>query len=196
MGGFEPVAKPWGMEGIPADFAFSLLPEDWDHFQVLMEQAIVRIPAIESAPVRSHVNGPESFTPDGRYHLGEAPECRNFFVAAGFNSIGIASGAGAGKAVAEWIVGGEPPMDLWDVDIRRVAPFQANPALPARAHRGDGRPAVRDALALPAAGDRARCAEERAARPARRARRLLRRGHGLGARELVRGAGPGARLSL
>ena len=108
MGGFEPVAKPWGMEGIPADFAFSLLPEDWDHFQVLMEQAIVRIPAIESAPVRSHVNGPESFTPDGRYHLGEAPECRNFFVAAGFNSIGIASGAGAGKAVAEWIVGGEP----------------------------------------------------------------------------------------
>ena len=79
MGGFEPVAKPWGMEGIPADFSFSLLPEDWDHFQVLMEQAIIRIPAIESAPVRSHVNGPESFTPDGRYHLGEAPECKNFF---------------------------------------------------------------------------------------------------------------------
>ncbi len=128
MGGFEPVAKPWGMDGIPADFAFSLLPEDWDHFQVLMEQAIIRIPAIETAPVRSHVNGPESFTPDGRYLLGEAPECRNFFVAAGFNSIGIASAGGAGKAVAEWIVGGEPPMDLWDVDIRRVAPFQANPA--------------------------------------------------------------------
>lgn len=127
MGGFEPVAKPWGMHGVPADFSFSLLPEDWEHFRVLMEQAIVRIPAIESAPVRSHVNGPESFTPDGRYHLGEAPELRNFFVAAGFNSVGIASGAGAGKAVAEWIVGGEPPMDLWDVDIRRVAPFQANP---------------------------------------------------------------------
>src|SRR4030095_8653426 len=128
MGGFEPVAKPWGMEGIPADFSFSLLPEDWDHFQVLMEQAIVRIPAIESARVASHVKGPESFTPDGRYHLGEAPECKTFFVAAGFNSIGIASGAGGGQAVAEWIVGGEPPMDLWDVDIRRVAPFQANPA--------------------------------------------------------------------
>ena len=127
MGGFEPVAKPWGMAGIPADFSFSLLPEDWDHFQVLMEQAIIRIPRLETAPVRRHVNGPESFTPDGRYHLGEAPECRNFFVAAGFNSIGIASGAGAGKAVAEWIVGGEPPMDLGDVDIRRVAPFQANP---------------------------------------------------------------------
>ena len=127
MGGFEPVAKPWGMAGIPPDFAFSLLPEDWDHFQVLMEQALVRIPALASAPVRRHVNGPESFTPDGRYMLGEAPECRNFYVAAGFNSIGIASAAGAGKAVAEWIVGGEPPMDLWDVDIRRVAPFQANP---------------------------------------------------------------------
>ena len=127
MGGFEPMAKPWGMGGIPADFAFSLLPEDWEHFQVLMEQGIHRIPALETAPIRRHVNGPESFTPDGRYLLGEAPECRGFFVAAGFNSIGIASGAGAGRAVAEWIVGGEPPMDLWDVDIRRMAPFQANP---------------------------------------------------------------------
>jgi glycine cleavage system T protein len=127
MGGFEPVAKPWGMDGIPADFAFSLLPEDWDHFEVLMEQAVLRIPALATAPVRRHVNGPESFTPDGRYLLGEAPECRGFFVAAGFNSVGIASGAGAGKAVAEWIVGGEAPMDLWDVDIRRIAPFQANP---------------------------------------------------------------------
>jgi 4-methylaminobutanoate oxidase (formaldehyde-forming) len=127
MGGFEPVAKPWGMGGIPHDFAFSLLPEDWEHFEVLMEQAVLRIPALASARVRQHVNGPESFTPDGRYLLGEAPECRNFFVAAGFNSVGIASGAGAGKAVAEWIVGGESPMDLWDVDIRRVAPFQGNP---------------------------------------------------------------------
>src|SRR5437867_11536562 len=127
MGGFEPVAKPWGMRGIPDNFAFSLLPEDWDHFQVMMEQAIHRIPVMENAPVRRHVNGPESFTPDGRYLLGEAPECRNFFVAAGFNSIGIASGGGAGKAVAEWVVGGEASMDLWDVDIRRTAAFQTNP---------------------------------------------------------------------
>jgi 4-methylaminobutanoate oxidase (formaldehyde-forming) len=127
VGGFEPVAKPWGTAGIPEDFAFSLLPEDWDHFAVLMEQALIRIPALATAPIRRHVNGPESFTPDGRYLLGEAPECRNFFVAAGFNSIGIASAGGAGRAVAEWIVGGEPPMDLWDVDIRRVAPFQADP---------------------------------------------------------------------
>src|SRR5262245_17004811 len=127
MGGFEPVAKPWGMAGIPEGFAFSLLPEDWDHFQVLLEQALVRIPSLATAPVRRHVNGPESFTPDGRYLLGEAPECRGFFVAAGFNSIGIASAAGAGQVLAEWIAGGEPPMDLWDVDIRRVAAFQANP---------------------------------------------------------------------
>jgi glycine cleavage system T protein len=127
LGGFEPTAKPWGMGGIPENFAFSLLPEDWDHFEVMMEQGLIRIPALETAPVRRHVNGPESFTPDGRFHLGEAPECRGFYVAAGFNSIGIASGAGAGKAVAEWIVGGEPPMDLWDVDIRRVAPFETNP---------------------------------------------------------------------
>jgi 4-methylaminobutanoate oxidase (formaldehyde-forming) len=127
MGGFEPVAKPWGMRGIPEDFSFSLLPEDWDHFQVLMEQALVRIPSLATAPVRRHVNGPESFTPDGRYMLGEAPECRNYFVATGFNSIGIASGAGAGKAVAEWIAGGEAPMDLWDVDVRRFGGWQANP---------------------------------------------------------------------
>src|SRR5437773_1939256 len=128
MGGFESVSKPWGMHGLPKDFAFSLLPEDWEHFRVLMEQAIVRIPALETAPVRRHVNGPESFTPDNRYMLGEAPELRNFFVAAGFNSVGIASAAGAGKALAEWIVGGEPSMDLWDVDVRRFMPFQGNAA--------------------------------------------------------------------
>src|SRR5688500_3335015 len=128
MGGFEPAAKPWGMDGIPAEFKFSLLPEDWEHFRVLMEQACVRIPDLESAPVRRHVNGPESFTPDNRYMLGEAPELRNFFVAAGFNSVGIASAAGAGKALAEWIVGGEPSMDLWDVDIRRFMPFQGSAA--------------------------------------------------------------------
>src|SRR5262249_37338815 len=104
-----------------------LLPEDWEHFQVLMEQALIRIPALETAPVRRHVNGPESFTPDGRYLLGEAPECKGFFVAAGFNSIGIASGAGAGRAVAEWIVGGGAAVGLGGVDIRRGGPFRGKP---------------------------------------------------------------------
>src|SRR2546425_11379625 len=102
------------MDGHPNVFAFSLLPEDWEHFRVFMEQAIVRVPALETAPVRRHVNGPESFTPDNRYMLGEAPKLRRFFVAAGFNSVGIASAAGAGKALAEWIVGGGPSVDLWD----------------------------------------------------------------------------------
>lgn len=126
MGGFEPVAKPWGMKGIPDDFSFSLLPEDWDQFQVMMENAIVRIPAMETAPVRRHVNGPESFTPDGRFILGEAPGVNGFFVGAGFNSTGIGSAAGAGKALAEWIIEGHPSESLWEVDIRRFAGFEVN----------------------------------------------------------------------
>src|SRR5262249_53551682 len=127
VGGFEPVAKPWGTDGYPEDFAFSLLPEDWDHIRVFTEPALQRIPALATAPIRRQVNGPESFTPDNRYILGEAPEVRRFYLACGFNSVGIASAAGAGKAVAEWIVAGEPTMDLWDVDVRRFGPFQANP---------------------------------------------------------------------
>ena len=94
MGGFEPVAKPWGMEGIPDKFEFELLPEDWDQFQPLMEAAIHRVPALETAGVKMLLNGPESFTPDGNFILGEAPEVRNYFVAAGFNSAGIANAAG------------------------------------------------------------------------------------------------------
>src|SRR5258705_6045364 len=95
-----------------------------------MEQALIRIPALEEAPVRRHVNGPESFTPDGRYLLGEAPECRNFYVAAGFNSIGIASGAGAGRAVAEWIVGGRAPLGLSGGGIRPAGGLPAKPRSP------------------------------------------------------------------
>src|SRR5687767_9012297 len=127
MGGFEPVAKPWGMAGIPQDFEFQLLPEDWDQFQPLMEAAIHRVPALESAGVKTLLNGPESFTPDGNFILGEAPELRNYFVAAGFNSAGIANAAGAGKLLAEWINGGEAPMDLFEVDIRRFGAFAAEP---------------------------------------------------------------------
>ena len=126
MGGFEAVAKPWGMDGIPEGFEFEQLNEDWDHFEPLMENGLHRVPPLADAAIRQLLVGPESFTPDNRYMLGEAPGLRNFYIAAGFNSVGIASAAGAGKAVAEWIVGGEPPMDLWDVDIRRVFPFQNN----------------------------------------------------------------------
>jgi len=123
VGGFEPVAKPWGMDGIPENFEFGMLPDDWDQFQILMENALIRLPALETAEIKTFMNGPESFTPDNNFIMGEAPGLKNFFVAAGFNSIGIASGGGAGRALAEWIVNGEPTLDLWPVDIRRFAPF-------------------------------------------------------------------------
>ena len=126
MGGFEPNAKPWGMNGIPENFEFQLLPDDWDQFQILMENALQRVPALETAQVRQFYNGPESFTPDNNFILGEAPELRHFFVGAGFNSMGIASAGGAGMALAEWIVAGTPTMDLWPVDIRRFARFNGN----------------------------------------------------------------------
>jgi 4-methylaminobutanoate oxidase (formaldehyde-forming) len=126
MGGFEPDAKPWGMNGIPENFEFQLLPDDWDQFEILMENALVRVPALETARIRQFYNGPESFTPDNNFILGEAPELRNFYVGAGFNSMGIASAGGAGMALAEWIVAGEPTMDLWPVDIRRFAGFNGN----------------------------------------------------------------------
>ena len=126
MGGFEPQAKPWKIDPIPSTFQFQLLGEDWDQFEVLMNNAIHRTPCLETAKVKMLLNGPESFTPDGNFILGEAPELRNFFVAAGFNSAGIANSGGAGRLMAEWIVGGEAPSDLWDVDIRRFGAFMAN----------------------------------------------------------------------
>ncbi len=126
VGAFEPVAKPWGMDGISEDFCFDQLPEDFDHFEPILEAAIARLPILETTGIHTFFNGPESFTPDDRYLLGEAPELKNFFVAAGFNSIGIGSAGGAGQALAQWMDAGEPPYDLWDVDIRRMQPFQGN----------------------------------------------------------------------
>ncbi|QCP53843.1 FAD-dependent oxidoreductase [Trinickia violacea] len=126
MGGFEPNAKPWGMDGIPENFEFQLLPDDWDQFEILMQNALIRVPALETAQVRQFYNGPESFTPDNNFIVGEAPELKNFYVGAGFNSMGIASAGGAGMALAEWIMAGEPTMDLWPVDIRRFARFNGN----------------------------------------------------------------------
>ena len=127
LGAFEPQAKPWGMDGIPEDFCFDQLPEDMDHFMPVLERAMRRMPLLETAGIRTWFCGPESFTPDDRYHLGEAPECRGYFVACGFNSIGVQSAGGAGKVIAEWIGDGHAPMDLWDVDVRRNLPFQTNP---------------------------------------------------------------------
>ncbi|MFO1217276.1 MAG: FAD-dependent oxidoreductase [Burkholderiaceae bacterium] len=126
MGGFEPVAKPWRVDPIPSTFQFQLLDEDWDQFEPLMTNAIHRTPCLESAEIKMLLNGPESFTPDGNFIIGEAPGLRHYFVCAGFNSAGIANSGGAGRLVAQWIADGEAPGDLWDVDVRRFGPFSAN----------------------------------------------------------------------
>ncbi len=126
LGAFEPKAKPWGMNGIPEDFCFDQLPEDFDHFEPILEAAVSRMPMLAEAGIHTFFNGPESFTPDDRYYLGEAPELGGYWVAAGYNSIGIVSSGGAGMALAQWMNDGEPPFDLWEVDIRRAQPFQRN----------------------------------------------------------------------
>jgi 4-methylaminobutanoate oxidase (formaldehyde-forming) len=119
VGGYEPNPVPWAENGVPEGFHYTLLDPDWDHFAPVMELALPRVPALQSTGIKQLINGPESFTPDGNFILGEAPEVRGIFVAAGFNAFGIASGGGAGMALAEWVAKGEPPYDLWPVDIRR-----------------------------------------------------------------------------
>ena len=128
LGAFEPVAKPWGMHGIPEDFAFASLPADMDHVEPILEKATRRLPILARAGIQTFFNGPESFTPDDRYLLGETAEVRDLFVACGFNSIGIQSSGGAGKVLAEWIRDRRMPVDLVDVDVRRMHPFQATRA--------------------------------------------------------------------
>ena len=124
IGAFELEAIPWAVDGIPEDFCFDQLPEDVDHFEPILEAAVNRMPVLATAGIHTFFNGPEAFTPDDRYLLGETPELANYFVATGFNSVGIQSAGGAGMALAQWMDAGEPPFDLWDVDIRRMQPFQ------------------------------------------------------------------------
>lgn len=126
LGAFEPVAKPWGTAGIPESFEFDQLPEDFDHFEPILEAAVNRMPMLAEAGIHTFFNGPESFTPDDAYHLGLCPGMDNVWVAAGFNSVGIQSAGGAGMALAEWMESGEKPFDLGDVDIARMAPVQNN----------------------------------------------------------------------
>jgi len=125
LGGYEPDPKPWDTDlpggDLPDNWAFQLFDDDYDHFGQHLEQAVQRIPALNDVGVKQMINGPESFTPDGNFILGRAPECSNFYVGAGFNAFGIAAGGGAGWALAEWIMRGEAPLDLWVVDIRRFA---------------------------------------------------------------------------
>ena len=125
IGAFEPVAKPWGTDGIPEDHAFETLPEDMEHFEPILNDAVKRVSLLETAGIALFFNGPESFTPDDRYYLGETPEIKNLFVATGFNSIGIQSSGGAGLVLSQWIKNGYPPMDVNGVDIRRIHPFQS-----------------------------------------------------------------------
>ncbi len=134
IGLFEPIAKPWGMPGpdgrggIPKDFSFGEIPPDWDRMMPHLEVAMTRIPAAKNAGIHQFFCGPESFTPDMGPLMGEAPELKNFYVAAGFNSLGILFGGGAGQVMAQWIVDGEPPVDVSDIDIARLMPFQNNPS--------------------------------------------------------------------
>ncbi|WP_300435385.1 FAD-dependent oxidoreductase [uncultured Mameliella sp.] len=126
LGAFEPGAKPWALQGIPGDFEFDQLPEDFDHFEPILEKAVNRMPILGSAGIHTFFNGPESFTPDNAYYMGLCPGRANVWVAAGFNSIGIQSAGGAGMALAQWMHDGEKPFDLGDVDIARAQGFQTN----------------------------------------------------------------------
>ena len=121
FGGYEPDPQGWTMDDVPDQFQFQLFDDDYDHFEQHMMQAIERVPALNSVGVKQMINGPESFTPDGNFILGAAPECVNMFVGAGFNAFGIASGGGAGWVLAQWVIDGEAPLDLWVVDIRRFS---------------------------------------------------------------------------
>ncbi len=121
LGGYEPNPQAWTLDDVPNDWEFQLFDDDFDHFEQHMEQAMARIPSLAEAGVKQMINGPESFTPDGNFILGSAPECSNMFVGAGFNAFGIAAGGGAGWVLAEWVSSGEAPLDLWVVDIRRFS---------------------------------------------------------------------------
>jgi heterotetrameric sarcosine oxidase gamma subunit len=126
VGFFEPVAAPWGLDGIPKDFSFGELNPDWDRMMPYVEIAMERVPTLKEAGIHKFFCGPESFTPDGGPLLGEAPELKNFFVAAGLNSLGILQSGGVGKIMAQWIVDGYCPVESQDIDIARCLPFQGN----------------------------------------------------------------------
>ena len=126
VGSFEPEGKPLPMEKLPSDAQFIELQEDWGHFQLPFTKAMEILPPLEHAGIGRFLNGPESFTPDLLFMLGEAPRCPNCFIASGFNSEGVEFAPAAGRALAEWIVEGGPTMDLTMVDIARFAPFQTN----------------------------------------------------------------------
>lgn len=121
FGGYEPNPMAWDVDTIPHSFEFQLFEDDWDHFEQHMKAAMQLVPSLNTVGIKKMINGPESFTPDGNFILGRAPELHNFFVGCGFNAFGIAAGGGAGWALASWVADGEAPSDLWPVDIRRFS---------------------------------------------------------------------------
>jgi 4-methylaminobutanoate oxidase (formaldehyde-forming) len=128
MGGYERNGVPWSIDGVPNDFMAQLLKHDFDHFESLSKPAMKRTPCLQEAGIARLVNGPEAFTPDGDAIMGPAPELDNCFVAVGFNAFGIAAGGGAGRMMAEWIIEGEPSLDIWPLDIRRFGPYHRSRA--------------------------------------------------------------------
>jgi 4-methylaminobutanoate oxidase (formaldehyde-forming) len=126
LGFFEPIAKPWGMDGIPENFCFDDIQADWDRMMPYMEKAMQRVPTLLDHGIKLFFCGPESFTPDHNYLMGPAPNLKNFFVAAGMNSLGILSGGGVGMVMSRWIVEGQAPDDMWSVDLRRAHAWQDN----------------------------------------------------------------------
>ncbi len=127
FGLFEPVSAPWALDGIPKDFTFGEIKPDWDRMMPYVEEAMTRIPALENAGIHKFFCGPESFTPDLGPLMGLVPALDNFYVAAGFNSLGILMGGGAGKIMAQWIVDGVPDVDITEIDIARMLPFENTP---------------------------------------------------------------------
>ena len=126
VGLFEPVSAPWSLDGIPDNFSFKEIPSNWDRLGPFLEVAMETLPALEHVGIRKLFTGPESFTPDNGFLVGESPELSNFFIAAGFNSLGILTGGGAGSIIANWIVDGLAPIDVTDMDAARLYPFQTN----------------------------------------------------------------------
>ncbi|MGH2524744.1 MAG: FAD-dependent oxidoreductase, partial [Anaerolineales bacterium] len=122
VGGFEANPEPWALDGVPLNFSHRLLQANWPLFEPMARNTSLRVPAFEHAQVNRIINGPEAFTPDGEFMTGEVPGVRGFFVAAGFCAYGIAAAGGAGKVLAEWIVEGQPSLDLWRMDVRRFGP--------------------------------------------------------------------------
>ena len=127
LGLFEPVCAPWKVGGVPDGFSFGELPPDWDRMAPYLERTMSRVPVAEHAGIKKFFCGPESFTPDLLPIVGEAPELRNYFVAAGLNSIGILTGGGIGRVVAQWITEGRPDIDVTGINIDRLHRYQANP---------------------------------------------------------------------